>query len=64
MAVAPTPKFRYLVDCTQTVRRLGQGGSLTPDLDVTLVPVPIEEQRRIETGNVTVGRVELAVAAF
>ena len=64
MAVAPTPKLRYLVDCTQTVRRLGQGGSLTPDLDVTLVPVPIEEQRRIETPNVTLGRVELAVAAF
>jgi tyrosinase len=64
MAVAPTPKLRYLVDCTQTVRRLGQGGSLTPDLDVTLVPVPIEEQRRIETPSVTLGRVELAVAAF
>ena len=64
MAVAPTPKLRYLVDVTQTVRRLGQGGSLSPDLDVTLVPVPVEEQRRIETPSVTLGRVELAVASF
>ena len=64
MAVAPTPKLRYLVDVTETVRRLGQGGSLSPDLDVTLVPVPVEEQRRIETASVTLGRVELAVASF
>jgi hypothetical protein len=29
-----------------------------------LVVVPIEEQRRIETQKVTLGRVELATAAF
>ena len=64
MAVAPTPKLRYLVDTTETVRKLSQGGSLSADLDVTLVAVPIEDQRRIETQNVTLGRVELAIASF
>ena len=64
MAVAPTPKLRYLVDTTETVRRLSQAGSLSADLDVTLVAVPVEDQRRIETPSVTLGRVELAVASF
>ncbi len=63
-APASTPKLRYLVDVTQTVRTLSQGGSLSSDLDITLVTVPIEEQRRIETQQLTLGRLELAVARF
>src|SRR6185295_10497315 len=58
------PKLRYLVDATQTVRKLNQGGSLSSDVEISLVVVPIEEQRRIETQKLTLGRVELATAAF
>jgi tyrosinase len=64
---APSPsqqKLRYLVDATATVRKLSQAGSLPPDVDISLVVVPVEEQRRIETQTVTLGRVELATAAF
>jgi tyrosinase len=60
---ATNQKLRYLVDATPTVRRLSQAGSLSSDLQVTLVTVPIEEQRRVETQKLTVGRVELATAA-
>ena len=58
------PKLRYLVDVTPTVRKLSQGGSLSSDLEVTFVTVPIEEQRRIETPKLNLGRLELAVARF
>ena len=58
------PKLRYLVDATETVRRLSQAGSLSADLDISLVVVPIEDQRRPETQKITLGRIELATAAF
>ena len=57
-------KLSYLVDATQTVRKLSQAGSLSAGMDVTLVTAPIEEQRHIETQKITVGRVELATASF
>jgi tyrosinase len=55
-------KLRYLVNVTPTVRKLGQGGSLASDLDVTLVTVPIEDKRPVTTQKLTIGRLELAVA--
>lgn len=58
------PKLTYLVDVTPTVRKLSQGGSLASDLELTLVTVPIEENRKVETQRVTAGRLELAVARF
>jgi tyrosinase len=58
------PKLTYLVDVTPTIRKLSQGGSLSADLDVTLVTVPIEENRRVETQGLTLGRLELGVARF
>jgi tyrosinase len=58
------PKLSYLVDVTPTIRKLSQAGSLAPDLDVTLVTVPIEENRPAETQKVTLGRLELGVARF
>jgi len=58
------PKLTYLVDVTPTIRKLSQGGSLSADLEVTLVTVPIEENRRVETQGVTLGRLELGVARF
>ena len=58
------PKLTYLVDVTPTIRKLSQGGSLSPDLDLTLVTVPIEENRRVETQRLNIGRLELAVARF
>lgn len=61
---ATRPKLTYLVDVTPTIRKLSQGGSLSPDLDITLVTVPIEENRPVETQKVTLGRLELAVARF
>jgi len=69
-AATPTPgattnqKLRYLVDATQTVRRLNQAGSLSSDVEITLVVVPVDEQRRVETQAVRLGRVELATATF
>src|ERR1044071_1180511 len=63
-AATPTPKLRYLVDATATLRKLSQAGSLPPDVDISLVAVPVEEQRRIETQRITLGRVELAAASF
>jgi tyrosinase len=63
-AAPNTPKLRYLVDASKTVQRLAQGGSLSADLDISLVVVPIEEQRPIQTQKLTLGRVELATAAF
>jgi tyrosinase len=57
-------KLTYLVDVTPTIRKLSQAGSLSSDLDVTLVTVPIEENRRVETQKLNVGRLELAVARF
>jgi hypothetical protein len=33
-------------------------------LDISLVVVPIEDQRRPETQKITLGRIELATAAF
>jgi tyrosinase len=64
MSQPVNPKLRYLVDATETVRRLNQAGSLTSDLDISLVVVPIEDQRRPETQKITLGRIELATAAF
>ncbi|HWN11268.1 MAG TPA: tyrosinase family protein [Pyrinomonadaceae bacterium] len=58
------PKLTYLVDATPTIRKLSQGGSLSPDLDLTLVTVPIEANRPVETQRINVGRLELAVARF
>jgi tyrosinase len=63
-AAPNTPKLRYLVDASQTIQRLSQAGSLPADLDVSLVAVPIEDQRPIQTQKLTLGRVELATAAF
>jgi tyrosinase len=66
-AAAPTgtsAKLSYLVDVSPTIRKLSQAGSLSPDLDVTLVTVPIEANRPVETPKVTLGRLELAVARF
>jgi tyrosinase len=66
-AAAPTgtsAKLSYLVDVSPTIRKLSQAGSLSPDLDVTLVTVPIEANRPVETQKVTLGRLELAVARF
>jgi len=69
-AATPTPstatnqKLSYFVDATATVQRLSQAGSLSADTQITLVAVPIEEGRRIETQKVTLGRIELATAAF
>jgi tyrosinase len=64
MPAPPLPQLRYLVDTTETVRRLSQGGSLGSELEISLIVVPIEEQRRIETQKITLGRVELAIATF
>lgn len=64
MAQPVMPKLRYLVDATSTVQRLSQAGSLGNDLEISLVVVPVEDQRRIEAQRITVGRVELATAAF
>jgi hypothetical protein len=58
------PKLTYLVDVTPTIRKLSQGGSLSADLDVTLVTVPIEENRRVETQALNLGRLELGIARF
>src|ERR1044072_4170064 len=63
-AATQTPKLRYLVDATATLLKLSQAGSLPPDVDISLVAVPVEEQRRIETQRITLGRVELAAASF
>ncbi|MBC8029111.1 MAG: tyrosinase family protein [Pyrinomonadaceae bacterium] len=63
-APSTMPKLRYLVDVTPTVRKLSQAGSLSSDLDVTLVTVPVEEKRPVETPRLNVGRIELAVARF
>jgi len=63
-AAATNQKLRYLVDATETVRKLSQAGSLSPALELSLVAVPIEDQRRVETQKLSVGRVELATAAF
>ncbi len=57
------PKLRYLVDVTNTVRSLNQSGALTADVDITLVPVPVEN-RPVETRSVTMNRIELGVARF
>lgn len=59
----PTPKLNYLVDLTDTIRKLNQGGSLSADMDVTLVAVPFEN-RAVETQRVTLGRLEIGVARF
>jgi tyrosinase len=63
MAASPTPKLNYLVDLTDTIRKLNQGGSLPADMDVTLVAVPFEK-RPVETQRVTLGRLEVGVARF
>ena len=60
----PMPKLRYLVDVTPTVRKLSQGGSLSADLEITLVTVPVEEKRQVEPPKLNLGRLELAVARF
>src|SRR6185503_15484581 len=47
-AASPTPaaatnqKLRYLVDATQTVRKLSQAGSLSANVDISLVVVPVD----------------------
>jgi len=64
MAARPMPKLRYLVDVTDTIRKLNQGGSLSPDMDVTLVTVPVEAQRTIEAQTIALGRIELGIARF
>jgi tyrosinase len=63
MAATPTPKLNYLVDLTNTIRKLNQGGSLAADMDVTLVPVPFDN-RATETKRVTLGRLEVGIARF
>ena len=61
---SPARKLSYLVDVTPTVRKLSQGGSLAADMDITLVTVPIEEQRKVETQSINLGRLELGIARF
>jgi tyrosinase len=63
MAAQPLPKLNYLVDLTKTIRKLNQAGSLSADMDVTLVAVPFES-RPVETQHVTLGRLEVGVARF
>lgn len=63
-AATTAQKLRYLVDMSPTIQRLSQAGSLQSDLDVSLVAIPIDNQRRVETQKLTIGRVELATAAF
>ncbi len=64
MAMPARPKAGYLVDVTPTLRKLNQGGSLSsPQLDVTLVPVPYEN-RPIVSQRVTLGRLEVGIARF
>jgi len=63
MAMTGRPKAGYLVDMTSTIRNLNQGGSLSPDMDVTLVPVPYES-RPITTQKITLGRLEVGIARF
>ena len=64
MAMAGRPKTGFLVDVTPTLRKLGQGGSLSSaQLEITLVPVPYEN-RPVITKRVTLGRLEIGVARF
>src|SRR6185437_973379 len=63
MAAAPKPTLNYLVDLTKTIRKLNQGGSLSADMDVTLVPVPFDN-RPVETQRITLGRIEVGLARF
>jgi len=63
MVTGAKPKLRYLVDATDTVRRLNQGGSLAANLDITLVAVPFEN-RTVETQRVMMNRIEVGIANF
>jgi tyrosinase len=57
----------FLVDVTNTLQKLNQGGSLSsPRVDVSLVPVPYTyaQPTRPPEGHLSLGRLELAVARF
>jgi tyrosinase len=55
-------KFGYLVDVTETLRRLNQAGSLSSGkLDVTLVPVAYEH-RQAEGQKLAIEKLEVSIA--
>jgi tyrosinase len=57
------PKTGYLVDLTDTLRRLNQAGSLPSDaVSVSFVPVPYDH--RESSGQLVLQRLELGVASF
>jgi tyrosinase len=57
------PKTGYLVDLTDTLRRLNQAGSLPADaVSVSFVPVPYDH--RESSGQLVLQRLELGVATF
>jgi len=63
MAMPGRPKTGYLVDLTETLQKLKQAGSLTPEkIDVSFVAAPYG--RREAKGHLTLQRVELGVARF
>jgi tyrosinase len=60
---AGTAKAGYLVDVTPTLRILGQAGSLSSTLDVSLVPVPYSRRQAVGE-RLTLNRLELGIGAF
>jgi len=58
------PRTGFLVDATPTLQKLNQAGSLSSnELQVSLVPVPYV-RRQVTGEQLTLGRLELAVARF
>lgn len=53
----------FLVDVRPVLTRLSQSGSLAGEVDVSFVPVPYAHREAPE-GQVTMGRLELAIARF
>jgi tyrosinase len=63
-AMSGDHRGRYLVDLTETVRKLNQAGSLTSDrLDVTLVSVPYAHREKNDQA-LAIQRVSVATARF
>lgn len=57
------PMIGFLVDVRPVLTRLSQSGSLAGEVDVSFVPVPYAHREAPE-GQVTMGRLELAIARF
>ena len=58
------PLTGFLVDVTSTLQKLNQAGSLTAtEMQVSLIPVPFA-RRQAAGEQLTLGRLELAVARF